>query len=1625
MSSKTIVKNRSFLREKFRFLFKLFLVSVLISANAISQSVDDYDSVPPLISESATPLIMLALSNDHQLFYKAFTDYDDLNGDGVLETTYEHAIEYAGYFDSFKCYSYNTTSGVFIPEHYTSTKYCNDIGNDKWSGNFLNWATMSRIDEVRKVLYGGYRSTDTGAETILERSYLPNDAHSFAKYYNGTDLGLLTPFGNLPTGLTGVKDTGITLCNTTRHTGSLKSQNVTDPPLARVVKGNYSLWAANERYQCLFSGEASVGGGNGNNPSLTGIHAYSSNPGTSAKAQQANGTTIGDYIVRVKACVSFPLIGTEDCKQYPSGNYKPIGLLQQFGEDNSALWGLMTGSYKKNKKGGVLRKNIGSIKDEINVLTNGTFKSMGSDPGIIRSIDALRLVNYEFGSGSKGYYNSADSCSWGMNYFLDGTCTNWGNPFSELMLECYRYFAGKTATDAYDADDSTLLPNLLTESTWRNPQTADTSCARLNVIAFNASTVSYDGDDLAKVSDISPTSSAQELTKVVGDGEGITDNYYFVGESGGNNNQLCTAKQVTDLGLVEGTCPAAPRLDGSYRVAGIAHHARITDLRSDIPNKQKVATYGVSLSPALPKINLTSPSSNKPVFILPACRNEGTSGNPWSGNCGLVDFKIVETPTLSVDGTKVTGSFYVNWEDSEQGGDYDQDMNGVIRFELTSTTIDVTTDVFADSTPYRMGFGFVISGTTEDGFHSISGIEGYSGYGCTSCSTGDAAQTKSFTLGASTVGSSEVGLLEQPLYYASKWGGFHDTNESGDPDIESEWDSKNNVTGALGADGIPDNYFFAVNPKLLKSQLTTILLDILERTASGTSASVVSNMGTGFGALYQALYHPRYTNDSGSKSINWVGTLNALFIDRWGNMREDNATPYGVMTDSDNIVEIYYDDSSKKTLVQRYSLGPDGSKSAAVGAPIEVGDMSPVWSARDELAKVSDYTTQRQNYSDVSSNGRYIITAIDQDADGQILDAASEVFPFSSETFDPSASDNFRLLGLQSSTANESTNIVNFIRGQEGIPGYRSRSIDYDDSGIEKPWLLGDIVHSSPVSVGRPESGFDITYGDETYAEFRKKYQNRRQVVYVGANDGMLHAFNAGFFDAQSATFKESLNGETAHALGSELWAYVPYNLLPHLKWLKDPSYPHVYYVDSTAKTYDVNIFTADDTHPGGWGTILVIGMRFGGGEYTLDPDSDPDGDTGDDITLRSGYVIFDVTDPEQPPTLLAEITDPDMGFTVAEPTLIKAREADSLTGDYSNPLFNKWTLAFGSGPRGDNDVDRATALNRAESSKEALVITFDLNNHYLEKNPTYLANSFVGGLTSVDWTRDYIDDLLYYGTVGGTVEHPEGRLSRGLIYSFAGGPTFVYSFDFLENTYQPFTATPLAYTDVSNDHWIFTGTGRFYISDDGVNADQQSYYGIKEPKYNGLMTFDYVEKSDLIDTTHIQVFTTGDIRSSQTLTSPVTLSNGEDASTFFDLKNEIKSMSGWYLDFQRPRSRNTTHAVISNQSLIFSEYQPSGEKCEPEGNGFLNAPHFQAGVPGPFAPFGTDPTQKHNDGELVELSASIGKGSPSAPVMHQRADGVNAAIVQTSTGQITWQTVNQATVLGQRQSWREVKITW
>lgn len=434
--------------------------------------IDNPYTLSPLHAvETTTPVVMINLSNDHQLYIKAYDDYTDLDRDGDLETTYTHDFDYYGYFDSGKCYAYDTSDQRFEPRAIASDRYCEGAASDYWSGNFLNWATMTRMDAMRRLWFGGARiQPEPATGATLERVYLPHDAHSFAKYYDGVDIDRLTPFQrgrDYKTSEGNLRERGITICNTTdvpaNSAGSdarPKSESVTSPPLMKVMAGNYSLWASNERWQCMWKSgsidpvRGSGRGHNGNGDGVdSGIPAHADSP------DRGDGLGEKDYRVHVQVCVDGLLEG--NCKFYPSGAVRPTGLTQRYGDDDEIFFGLVSGSYARNKSGGVLLKNAAGTADEVDVEGDGRFiasvggidlggasVSHASASGFVNAMTRMRIIGYQhtdghygINGGSSGDGTDRDNCRWGTNSFDDGECQNWGNPFAEIYLSSLRYLA--------------------------------------------------------------------------------------------------------------------------------------------------------------------------------------------------------------------------------------------------------------------------------------------------------------------------------------------------------------------------------------------------------------------------------------------------------------------------------------------------------------------------------------------------------------------------------------------------------------------------------------------------------------------------------------------------------------------------------------------------------------------------------------------------------------------------------------------------------------------------------------------------------------------------------------------------------------------------------------------------------------------------------------------------------------------------------------------------------------------------------------------------------------------------------------------------------------------------------
>ena len=899
------------------------------------------------------------------------------------------------------------------------------------------------------------------------------------------------------------------------------------------------------------------------------------------------------------------------------------------------------------------------------------------------------------------------------------------------------------------------------------------------------------------------------------------------------------------------------------------------------------------------------------------------------------------------------------------------------------------------------------------------------------------------------------------FWLAAKYGGFQNNNDSQTgfsaiPDESSEWDEN--------GDGTPDTFTLASEPDQLRAGIRNAFAEIQGNIGAGSAAAVVANTGGGEGAIYQALYSPELT--SGSQSVEWVGRVHALFIDGLGQLREDNGSTQGRLDSSDSVVEIFFDEIESTTRFRRFNVDANGEKSTEV---TDFGDDSltgpnftPIWNASEVLGDLTDAQLEKNRATfdnSITNPGRHIFTAIDRDADGLVTQADNVsattqndlAIPFQIENTDDGTegfkTSDFGFLGLgPDATAEENENLISFIRGKEGIPGTRSRTLNGEK------FILGDVVHSSPVVVGAPNANFDLLFGDETYRTFVQHYGvnfKRRQMVYVGANDGMLHAFNAGVVDL-STDIEFDADG---HALGAEVWAYVPYNLLPHLQWLAEPSYPHVYYVDGEVQTFDVKIFddeagnctdsfTEDCVYINGWGTIIVVGMRFGGGEYSVDHDNNPG---TDERVLRSAYIIMDVTNPDKEPRLIAEITHDQLGFATSAPTVVKRRTKGS-SGQFGSGAGseNDWYLVFGSGPFGNDAAEKRLAFETGVSFQDAKYFLFDLKAgasvtaHDLPSG-NFSSDAFIGGFAAADWNGDFTDDVLYFGTVEGGVSNPDGKLMRATL-SFGGSLSLNDSIFVQEagDAYSlPISATPTVYIDNLGENWVYAGTGRFLTEDDNETGDlQHFYFGAKEQNDSYTGTLDF---ADLADTSDIAVFEDGQLLGLTQLVdsddnfdpidtgSPAVVNiNGSNVvvDLFASLVIELQADEGWRTEIPRLGERNTTQAAIFRESLLYTSYDVPGTSCE-IGEGYFYAPALVAGVPAPSGALGifnnsTGALDGGDDVNQVRQGVELGPGLPSKPQVIG-----DKAITQSSTGELNVTPLNTGTTQTGRQTWIEIPVTF
>jgi len=287
--------------------------------------------------------------------------------------------------------------------------------------------------------------------------------------------------------------------------------------------------------------------------------------------------------------------------------------------------------------------------------------------------------------------------------------------------------------------------------------------------------------------------------------------------------------------------------------------------------------------------------------------------------------------------------------------------------------------------------------------------------------------------------------------------------------------------------------------------------------------------------------------------------------------------------------------------------------------------------------------------------------------------------------------DNVNILGpILQDVNNDNEGLINFIRGQG------------------RSWKLGDINHSNPIVVGPPSENANLM-GDG-YEEFRQTWANRTKVVIVGANDGMLHCFDV--------------------RTGEELWAFIPYNLLPKLKnmWAVDQITGERYfnrdvYVDGTPAVADVYI-------NGEWKTVLICGQGPGKGS-----------------TIGGGlnyYFALDITNPDNPQPLW-EFTHERLGETWSVPAIGKVVKSGQDT----------WVAFVGSGY--DNDPNRKVgnrfyAIEIETGESFWIFNAGEVNTEQVHGFDWNIPNAIPGSPSIIDINNDGYADRVYVADLDGRV---------------------------------------------------------------------------------------------------------------------------------------------------------------------------------------------------------------------------------------------------------------------------------
>ncbi len=459
---------------------------------------------------------------------------------------------------------------------------------------------------------------------------------------------------------------------------------------------------------------------------------------------------------------------------------------------------------------------------------------------------------------------------------------------------------------------------------------------------------------------------------------------------------------------------------------------------------------------------------------------------------------------------------------------------------------------------------------------------------------------------------------------------------------------------------------------------------------------------------------------------------------------------------------------------------------------------------------------------------------------------------------------------------------VAYLRGDRTGEGdyFRSRG---QQAGLVS--VLGDIVNGEPVVVGPPR----LFYFDTGYSSFKSAQASRQTVVYQGANDGMLHAFDSN--------------------TGAELWAYVPNRVFPTLKNLADKDFfKHLYYVDGTPTVADVNMnntagFVGVTPAPTpDWRTILVGGLRKGGlGYFALDVTSPGVVNEGQ----LASKVLWEFPKNSTDSTLAKNI-----GYSYGKPIIVKTRAAG-------------WVVVVSSGYN--------NGATTGGDGKGYLYVLNPINGNVIATLGTGVGSSAdPSGLGPIS---AYVDN----GEVDPTVEYVYGGDLKGNVWRFdlSGSTTGSWSVKKLatlvdaSGVAQPITAEPELGV-IKNSRMIFVGTGKYLGESDIPGRPTATAQATQTQTI-------YALKDDLSATPEITP-----LRSS--LVQQVVTKSGTTA-TVTQNTVDLSTKRGWYIDFPETGERIITNPQLALGTLVFTSNIPVGtDPCLPGGRSWAWTVNYATG---------------------------------------------------------------------------------